>query len=227
MKGIARNWTVAATVVLVLALFAAAWKWTPLSEWADPERVASWFEPLRTAWYGLPVVIAVFVVAELVLFPVLVLVVVCGIAFGPVVGPVYALIGSMASALPPFFVGRKLGRARVERMGGKIVRRLSKSLEERGIIAIFLVRKVPAPYTLVNLVCGASPVSLRDFVLGTLLGMGTGVIVLTVLGARILDLFDDPSLSSIASTLALLFAPLVVALGVQHWINRKTAESTA
>lgn len=222
MKDSTRHWTTAGIVVFVLALLAAAWKWTDLAEWADPDHVASYFEPLRNSWYGLPVVVAVFVVAEMVLFPVLVLVVVCGIAFGPVLGPIYALTGSLASAVPPFLLGRKLGRKRVEQLGGKLVERISKTLDERGIIAIFLVRKVPAPYTLVNLVCGASPVSLRDFLVGTLLGMGTGVLLLTVLGARLLDLIHDPSWGGILGAVGLLFAPLVLALIAQRWIGQKT-----
>ncbi len=226
MRESARHWTTAGIVVVVLALIAAAWKWTDLADWADPDRVASYFEPLRTAWYGLPVVIAVFVLAEMVLFPVLVLVVVCGMAFGPVLGPIYALAGSLASAVPPFLLGRKLGRKRVEKLGGKIVKRISKALDERGIIAIFLVRKIPAPYTLVNLVCGASPVSMRDFLVGTLLGMGTGVLLLTVLGARLLDLIRDPTWGGVLASLALLFAPLILALIAQRWISRKTERAS-
>ncbi|MEO6709716.1 MAG: VTT domain-containing protein, partial [Planctomycetota bacterium] len=208
-------------VVLLLVGLAAAWKWTSLAAWADPDRISGYLEPLRSHWYGLPVVIAVFVAAELVLFPVLVLVFVCGLAFGPVVGTLYALAGSLASAVPPFLLGRKLGRARVERMGGALVRRVADSLEDRGVIAIFLIRKVPAPYTIVNLVCGASPVSLRDFLVGTLLGMGTGVLLLTVLGAQIMDLIRDPRPGPLLGAIGLLFAPLLLALAFQRVVNRR------
>lgn len=226
MKVSARGWMIAGAVVLALAALAAAWKWTPLAEWADPDTVAEYFEPLRSAWYGLPVVLVVFVLAEMVLFPVLVLVVVCGIAFGPVQGPLYALAGSLVSALPPFYLGRKLGRKRVEELGGTVAKRIAKGLERKGLIAIFLVRKIPAPYSLVNLVCGASTVRLRDFVLGTLLGMGTGIILLTVLGSRMIDLLHDPDLTSVAFAVGLLFAPLLIALVIQHVINRKAEQAS-
>src|SRR6185436_17519025 len=108
------------------------------------------------------------------------------LAFGPLWGCIYALLGSVASSVLPFLIGRRLGRKRVERIiGKKIVGKVSSALERRGIVAIFLVRKVPAPFTLANLVCGVCPVTLRDFLLGTLLGMGTGVLLITVLGARL------------------------------------------
>jgi phospholipase D1/2 len=92
------RWTHGILLVVALGVLAAAWKWTPLSTWADPDRISALLEPLRTHWYGFPVVVAVFVVAELFVFPVMVLVFVCGVAFGPVLGPIYALAGSLASA---------------------------------------------------------------------------------------------------------------------------------
>jgi phospholipase D1/2 len=226
MTPVVRTWATGVLVVALLIALAAAWKWTDLATWADPDRITAMFEPLRSRWYGLFVVVAVFVVAEMVLFPVLVLVLVCGLAFGPVLGPVYALAGALASALPPFWLGRKLGRARVERIGGRLAKRVAASLERRGVIAVFLVRKVPAPYSLANLVCGASPVSLRDFVIGTLLGMGTGVLLLTVVGARIPELLSDPTAGAVIGTIALLFAPLVVAMFIQRSLNRRAEKAS-
>src|SRR5205085_12171953 len=58
-----------ALAILVLAALAAAWKWTDLAAWADPEAITDRLEPLRAHWYGLPIVVLVFVVAELLLFP--------------------------------------------------------------------------------------------------------------------------------------------------------------
>lgn len=226
MQPSVKNWTVAIVALVLLAALAAAWKWTDLSVWADPDRLAGYLEPLQDKWYAGLIVVAIFVVAEMVLFPVLVLVFVCGFAFGPVLGPIYALAGAMVSALPPFFLGRRLGRARVEHLGGSVVKRIADSLERRGVIAVFLVRKIPAPYSLANLVCGASPVSLRDFVVGTFLGMGTGVLLLTVLGARMLDLARDPRPIAWVVTIALLFLPLVLALGIQRYFNRRAERAS-
>jgi uncharacterized membrane protein YdjX (TVP38/TMEM64 family) len=156
---------------------------------------------------------------------VLVLIFVCGLAFGPWLGALYALIGSVASALVPFFIGRRLGRQRLESWGGSLVRRMTKVLERRGVVAVFLVRKIPAPYTLVNLVCGATTVTARDFVAGTVLGMGTGVLLITFLGAQIVEIVKDPEPGRIALALGLLFVPLVLALGLQRYVNRR-AEAT-
>lgn len=208
-------------VLIVLLLFAAAWKWTNLREWADPQRLARAFEPYRHEWLAFPATLIVFLVAEMFLFPVVVLVFVCGLVFGPWLGALYATSGSMLSAIPPFLLGRHLGREKLEHMGGAIVGKLERVLDRRGIIAVFLVRKIPAPYSLVNLVCGASPVSLRDFLLGTLLGMGTGIVLITFVGGQLLDIVRDPGAGEIALALFLLLVPVVLAIVVQRFLNRR------
>jgi phospholipase D1/2 len=220
MSGATRFWVRIAVVLLAAAAAASAWKWTPLRELVDPGQLSAQLEPYRTSWFALPLVVAVFVLAELVMFPVLVLIFVCGVVFGPWLGPLYALTGAVASALPPFWLGRRLGRERLEAWGGERVRRLAWMLERRGVIAVFLVRKIPAPYSLVNLICGACALSLRDFVLGTVLGMVTGVVLLTVLGGELLELLADPDPVRVTFAILLLAATITIALLVQRVVNR-------
>lgn len=221
MRSRSSQWLLAAGLLVAVALLAAAWKWTGLREWTDPERVAQVFEPYRRSWFALPVVLAIFVVSQLFLFPVLVLVFVCGLVFGPWLGALYALMGSVASASVAFWIGRHLGRKRLERVCGKWVGRISATLEKRGVLAVFLVRKIPAPFTLVNMVCGASPVSLRDFTIGTILGMGTGVLLITVVGGQLLDIVKSPEPKEIALATAALLAPVAIVLFVQRALNRR------
>jgi uncharacterized membrane protein YdjX (TVP38/TMEM64 family) len=212
-------------LVALCAAFAGAWKWTGLREWADPDRLAEAFEPYRASWVAAPATIAVFVAAELVLFPVLVLIFACGVVFGPWLGALYALAGSVASATSAFAIGRRIGRRKLEHLGGRLVAKLGRALERRGVLAVFLVRKIPAPFTLVNLVCGASPLSLRDFVVGTVLGMGTGIVLITVLGGQLIEVLRRPEPAQIATALALLALPLVPTLWIQRAINRRVAKS--
>jgi len=166
-------------------------------------------------------VLLVFVVAELLMFPVLVLVFACGLAFGPWLGTAYALLGSMASSLIPYLAGRKLGRKRLERWGGAPVRKLDRLLESRGVIAVFLLRKVPAPFSLANMLCGASGITFRDFLLGTFLGMSTGVVLITVIGGQFAEVMRDPSPLRIATGVVLLLLPITLALLVQRHINAR------
>src|SRR5688572_12794150 len=103
-----------------------------------------------------------FVVLGLALVPVILLIAATGIAFGPLLGPVYAMAGCLASASTGFAIGRWVGLRRVQSVGGGRVTRIPRTLKQNGTLTVFLIRKVPAPFTLVNIVVGASTVRYRD-----------------------------------------------------------------
>ena len=125
--------------------------------------------------------------------PVVLLIAATGIAFGPVLGPLYAMAGCLASASAAFAIGRWCGRGRIERWGGPRVAALTRVLARNGTLAVFLVRKVPAPFVLVNVVIGASAIRYREFVIGTALGMGAFVIALAGFGSQLTAMWRHPS----------------------------------
>ena len=216
------SWIEGGILLLMIAALGAAWKWTALGEWADPERLNDLLEPFRRSWLAVPLVLAVFILLELVMFPVLVLVFACGLAFGPWLGALYALMGAVASAIPPFFIGRKIGRERLARWGGEIARGLSEKVKRKGLIAVFLLRKIPAPYTAVNLACGASGVRLRDFVLGTALGMVSGIVLITVVGTSLTDLFRNPEPGKLWLIGGVTAGAVGMALLLHRWARRQS-----
>ena len=211
-------------VVVILAVLlglAAAWKWTPLREIIRPSRLSEWFGPYRGAWYALPVTVAAFVALGFVMVPVMGMILACGLIFGPWLGSIYALAGSLSSAVAGWAAGRKLGRETLERVLGRRVRALGDRLAGDGAFAVFVIRKIPAPYTLVNLVIGASGIRLFDFVAGTILGMGPIVVVFAVCGANLPELLSNPSARMILLMLALLLVPLPIALAVDAALKRR------
>ena len=142
--------------------------------------------------------------------PVTVLIAVTGIAFGPLLGALYALAGALASACVTYGVGRCLGRDTVRRLAGARLNRVSQQLARRGILAIAVVRLLPlAPFTIVNVIAGASHIALRDFLLGTLIGMTPGILATVVFVDRILEAARHPgpvAFLSLAAVVVLLVA---------------------
>jgi uncharacterized membrane protein YdjX (TVP38/TMEM64 family) len=58
---------------------------------------------------------------------------------------------------------------------------LSRRLGERGLLAIVFARVVPVgPFSVVNIVAGASHIGWRDFLLGTVIGLLPGVTVASI-----------------------------------------------
>jgi phospholipase D1/2 len=208
-------------VAFTIAVAVVAFAWWRLDLPVTPAGLAAASMPYRHAWYAPILVIAVFVLLELVLFPVLILIAATGLVFGPVLGPLYAMAGSLVSASMGFAIGRWLGRRRVERLSGERIGRLMGRLRRNGTLTVFLARKVPVPFTLMNITVGASPVSFRDFLLGTLLGMAAAVTALAGFGSQLSQLARDPSPATLARGVLFLAVPLGMALAINHALREK------
>lgn len=210
-----------AVVLLLLVLMAAAWRWTPLNEWLDPQSLISIAESLHER-PDTPLIIAcVYVVSALVLFPVTLLNTVIVIVFGPLVGAGYALGGAALSAAVTYGIGRRLGRKTVRRIAGARVNRLSSRLAQRGIMAVTVVRLLPiAPFTVVNLVAGASQISFRDFMIGSVLGMAPGITATAIFIDRAAAALKDPGLATIGLFAAVLILIAAAVIGVRRHLGK-------
>lgn len=214
-------WRAAGTAIVVIGL-AAAWRWTPLGAWLEPERLAAAASVLREAPLGPPMSVALFVVASLAMVPVTALIVAMGLLHGSWLGFVCAVSGALASAALGYAVGRILWRDAVRRLGGSRLNRLSRALGRRGILAVATVRLVPvAPFTVVNLVAGSSHVRFRDFALGTLLVMTPGTLLMTALADRAVDVVRAPQPRSVLLALVLLAGIGVAVRAARAWLARR------
>jgi uncharacterized membrane protein YdjX (TVP38/TMEM64 family) len=119
-----------------------------------------------------------------------------------------------------FAIGRRLGVRRVERLGGERIPRVIRALNRNGTLAVFFVRKVPAPFTLVNMVIGASTVRYVDFILGTLLGMGAVVIALAGFGYHLIQALRNPSPATLSGAALFIGAPLTLAWFINRALRR-------
>lgn len=214
-------WRGALLLGLLLGL-AAAWRWTPLAEWIDPRRLASELGPLRDSAWAPPLVLAAYLTAALTFFPVTLLIVQTGAVFGPLLGILYSLAGLLFAAAVTFGAGRMLGRRTVRRMAGSRLNKISRRLARGGILGVVLVRVLPvAPFTIVNLVGGASHLRFRAFAGGTAIGMLPGLLALNVLSDRLMHALRAPSPASISALGAVAGAVVVAGLLLSRWLRRK------
>ena len=149
----------------------------------------------------------------LIVFPVTVLIVATGLAFGSVYGFIYGLLGAELSALVTYAIGHYLGQSTIQRLSHRWVGRVSRRLARQGLLAMITLRVIPvAPFSVVNLIVGASHIRLRDFVLGTLLGMTPGVLFLTLFSDQVVAAFHAPDIQQIA-----ILGGLALAIGISSW----------
>jgi phospholipase D1/2 len=180
----------------LLALFlglAGAWRWTELGEWLSPGRLRELGELLRQMPASPLLVLGAFVVGTLLVVPVTGMIAATVLVFGPWLGVAYSFAGALLGAAVTYGLGRAAGRRTVRRIAGSRLDRLSRELGRRGILAVATVRIVPvAPFTVINLVAGTTHINLRDFLIGTVIGLAPGITAAALFIDRILAALRDP-----------------------------------
>jgi uncharacterized membrane protein YdjX (TVP38/TMEM64 family) len=212
---------IAACGLAVLAI-ALAWRYTALSEVATPERIRHLLAGAKGAPWAIVVVMAVFVLAGAMVFPLNMLILATAAVFGPWLGMLYGAAGTMSSGTVMYFVGARLGREALDRMLGDRWKRILTGLRKRGLLAIVTFRLLPlAPFTLINLAAGASGIRFFDFFLGTLMGVAPGLILMSIMGDRIVSILSDPSTADIAILVLCVAVLIGLAVAAQALLSRR------
>ncbi len=213
-----------AAFIFVLAALAAAWRFSPLHQWLNLDSLVDIGDRIEEMPFTPLIVLGAYVLAGLLVIPVLLLITVTGIVFGPLIGGIYALAGAMLSGIVTYAIGRKLGRETVRRFAGKRLNAITRGLAKRGLLTMILVRVVPvAPFTVVNVVAGASHIGWRDFLLGTAVGMLPGIVATVLFVDRLIAAVRHPGPKTIA-LLSLIAAVLIATALLVH--RRLAAQSS-
>lgn len=208
-------------LILLLGL-AAAWQWTPLKNWLDLKLLTNLAASVRENPMAPLIVIGAYVVGGLVSFPATILIVATAITFGPLTGFIYTLSGCVMSAICTYAVGHMLGREAVRRFAGKRINRLSRQLAHRGLLTVLIIRLAPvAPFTVVNIVAGASHIRFWDFTLGTIFGMAPGLFAITLFGDRLENAIRHPGPKSLALLAGLIALIIGVNVLFRRWLSKR------
>lgn len=204
-------------ILLVLLALSAAWRWTPLGEWLTVERISDWIDQLRGSPSAPFIILGGYIVGSLLLVPITAMILATAFTFGPLLGFSYSLVGCLMAAVITYAVGRFLGRDKVRRLAGSRLNRVKRRLADHGFVTMLTVRLLPiAPYTVVNIVAGASHIRFRDFFFGTILGMAPGILAITVFERQLELAIREPGAGSLG-----LLAAVVAAIVVTAVIARK------
>ncbi|MHB0775880.1 TVP38/TMEM64 family protein [Halomonas sp. WWR20] len=202
----------------ILILVAAAmlgcgllWQWLALNDVLTPQHLLNWSQQAlawRDSWWSVPVILLVYVLASLVMFPLSILVAVTGLLFGPWWGFGYALAGTVCASIASYWAGRHLGREALLRYGGTRLNGLAKLLAGRGIRTMVIVNLLPlAPFTLTNMLAGAFHLRFRDYLIGSVIGIVPGLLGVSLLGSQL------GSLLTANDTRGVLWSVLGIGLG--------------
>ena len=167
---------------LIVTGLVALWLLTPLRTLLDRRRLAELGHAVAASPVAPGLVVAVYVVGGLVLFPITPLLAATALVFTPTRALGVGLAGALSSAAVLYAIGRGVGRHRPSWLDGPRVGPLRVTLRRRGVVALTTLRLVPVGnFSVSNLVAGAIEIPLRDFLLGNALGLLPTLVALTVL----------------------------------------------
>lgn len=211
---------------IFIVLLMLAWRFTPLSTLTSPRTIGAWFADIAANPAAPAIVLAVFVVGGLLVFPVTLLIAATAATFGPWLGFAYAAAGAIASAMLTYGVGVLIGRETLESVLGPRLNRIRRAITRHGVLAIATVRMVPvAPFTVVNLAAGASRIPFVDYMLGTIVGMLPGLILMSALGYQIFNVLTAPTPLNVSLFVLAVVAWIGASLGIQALVTRSRRRS--
>ena len=216
-----RQFTKIGVGLLLIAALTLAWRYTPLRDLADTDTLRGALVSFKSEPWSGALVVAIFLGGGLIVFPLLILIAATMAVFGPWYGFAYAATGALGSALLTYAIGAWIGKAALRELLGARLDRIRNRVQRQGVLAVATIRLVPiAPFTLVNLVAGASEIKLLDYVLGTFLGLLPGMIVMAALGQQIFVIFASPSIGELLLLGAILILWIGISLAVQAAVAR-------
>ncbi|MEM6450969.1 MAG: TVP38/TMEM64 family protein [Cyanobacteria bacterium P01_D01_bin.105] len=162
------------------------------------------------------------VVANAVGVPGTVLVIVGGAVYGLWWGMVWSVIGATLGAIAAFWLARYLLHDWFQKRFAHrpMFQRMNKTLCKNGLSCVLLVRFSPvSPFNVVNFAFGLTPVHVRFYALGTLIGIIPGTLVYTWLGVSGAEALSGGSLIPLFCCLAML----MLLSAVPFWLQRRSA----
>lgn len=175
----------------------------------------------------------VYVASAVLLLPASALTLGAGFLWGPVLGLVIVLPAALLAATVAFLLGRTVARGWVQKRvaAHHRLRAIDEAVGSGGFRVVLLLRLSPLlPFNLLNYTLGLTRVSLRDYVLGSAVGMIPGAFLYLYLGSLVTSasqlLSGEPPPAGLLGT-ALAVVGLVATAAVTVLITRAAKKSLA
>jgi phospholipase D1/2 len=167
------------------------------------------------------------VAGSLLFAPIIGMIALCALLFDPWAASLIALAGTLCATVVNHWVGSHFHTALMRRIPDKVTDRISTIASSSDVWTLAGLRLIPiAPFTVVNLVVGASGIRLRPFIIGTLISMTPGIVLicLSVDRARAAlagePVFDPWILAGIAGA-------GIATIALRVWKNKRSQRSRA
>ena len=190
--------------------------------------VERWLGAASGPW-SLPVAVVAFAALAFVGVPQFMLIAAAVVAFGPLAGFAYSWIGTMVSSLVGFYLGRIAGARTLESFSGEGLRKFMGLIGRNGFLASLIVRLVPsAPFIVVNMAAGVTPMRVLDFALGSGVGIVPKIALTCFAGnslARVMR--GEGNASHFVALAAVVAIWLAIGWCARRWLKAREDQGSA
>ena len=180
-----------------------------------------WMGAASGPW-ALPMAVSAFALLAFIGVPQFVLIAAAVVAFGAWTGFIYSWIGTMVSSLVGFYLGRFAGGRSLEILSGESVRRFMDMIGRNGFLASLIVRLVPsAPFIVVNMAAGVTPMRVADFAAGTAIGIVPKIALTAFAGNSIVAALTGGGIKHIAMLVAVAALWIALGWGARIWLKSR------
>ena len=169
--------------------------------------------------------IVIYALRPLIFFPATVLTLLGGFLFGPI-GILWTIIGSNASALVAYTVGRYFGTGVLEgEEETNVIQKYTQRMRQNSFETVLIMRLLFLPYDLVNYAAGFLKIRWQPFILATAIGSIPGTISFVLLAGSFGTLDELVAGDFQVNPLTLIFsvALILVSIGLSRFIKRREA----
>lgn len=167
----------------------------------------------------------IYALRPLIFFPATVLTLLGGFLFGPI-GILWTVVGSNASAMVAYGVGRYFGQGVLdseEETG--VIQKYTQRMRQNSFETVLIMRLLFLPYDLVNYAAGFLKIRWQPFILATAIGSVPGTISFVLFGGSFGTLDELVAGDLQVDPLSLIFSIvlILVSIGLSRFIKRREA----
>lgn len=221
-----RLWLLAPLVPLTL--IALVWAFADLSALKSPESVADSLRALRDSPYAVLYVALGFGFGTLMFLPITALMAGTAIAFDPLEGLLYAMLGGLFAASVTYWVGRLSGSAALELASGPRLRKFGQQMRAHSFRASIVARLLPVGnFTMINLLAGSLRIPFRAYFFGNVVGMLPGVVIIVLFADQITAALRNPSKHNLLLAAAIAVGVVLVGFLLKQLQRRRAGAGGA
>ena len=224
MPRLNRRYILLSTIIGTLALIIITAWW--LKQPQTPEIISSFMSTLRQQ----PLIYAVILaLVTTVMLPPFLVIIMGGFLYGAIKGAIISSIAYLVGAILSFYLGRYFGQQSVARIAERrpSIYALNLAIKQKGLMIVLLSRlALVIPYNILNVVLGASHVPIKQYVIGTGIGILPVIIGNSILGSTapgLLNILQGEVKADVNSQWVIAFGVgmIILLLFIVRWSSKQ------